>query len=446
VIYLKKYFFLFLLLFSVFSFSSAKILTTEDSDYYLTKENNKIFYPFYSEKKINYDNIFETELPLKYENRISTDFKFPSSWYVSSTIYQNLHREITLENNDLINFYFKSSYEDKFYAQFTGDFQIADTSYYEYENYSVHNIPQFTYMSLDFPKISYLSLREDDFSFVLGRNKVSIGPLKYDLLLSEAAPYYDNFTFKYDFDNQINYRFSWLSSIPFMSEEEYSEYFENQETLSGYRNDFVNTLSFNYGNNHFGISNLNHVTENLPNPFEIILFSDRGLFSFYYLNESYFDVYFEGVANYSNFSKGFGIGISKTLNFKNINIKPTIEYYYTQKELYSAEYVYDELFYRSFLLSNTPGARLMFDYPFGLKYGDNSNITSISMVLFDSYGNGYVDINYDFGIYDENQINYFSIKSIYDLKFTKIKLTYNDINNNTKIFNLHLIFDLKIGI
>jgi hypothetical protein len=88
----------------------------------------------------------------------------------------------------------------------------------------------------------------------------------------------------------------------------------------------------------------------------------------------------------------------------------------------------------------------MFDYPFGLKYGDNSNITSISMVLFDSYGNGYVDINYDFGIYDENQINYFSIKSIYDLKFTKIKLTYNDINNNTKIFNLHLIFDLKIGI
>jgi hypothetical protein len=81
-----------------------------------------------------------------------------------------------------------------------------------------------------------------------------------------------------------------------------------------------------------------------------------------------------------------------------------------------------------------------------LKYGDNSKITNISVVLFDSYGNGYVDINYDFGIYDENQINYFSIKSIYDLKFTKIKLTYNDINNNTKIFNLHLIFDLKIGI
>jgi len=444
---LKKYFLYFLVIFfSIISFSSAKILTTEDSDYYLIKESNKIFYPFYSEDKINYDNIFEIEFPIKYENRFSSDFKFPASWYISSTIDQNLHREIVLENNDLINFYFKSSYEDKFYSQFTGDFQIAGTSYYEYGNYSLYNLPQITYMSLDFPKISYLSLREDNFSFILGRNKVSTGPLKYDLLLSEASPYYDNFTFKYDFENKLNYRFSWLSSIPFMSTEEYSEYFENQETLSGYRNDFVNTLNFNYNNNHFGLSNLNHVTENLPSPFQVLFFSDRGLLSFYYLNENYFDIYFEGVANYPDFSKGFGVGISKIFNFRNINIRPGIEYYYTQSGLYSAEKAYDELFYRSFSLSNTPGARLMFDYPFGLKYGDNSKITNISVVLFDSYGNGYVDINYDFGIYDENQINYFSIKSIYDLKFTKIKLTYNDINNNTKIFNLHLIFDLKIGI
>jgi len=130
---LKKYFLYFLVIFfSIISFSSAKILTTEDSDYYLIKESNKIFYPFYSEDKINYDNIFEIEFPIKYENRFSSDFKFPASWYISSTIDQNLHREIVLEYNDLITFYFKSSYEDNFYSQFTVDFQIAGTSYYEY--------------------------------------------------------------------------------------------------------------------------------------------------------------------------------------------------------------------------------------------------------------------------------------------------------------------------
>lgn len=436
----------FLTVVFIISFSSARILTTEDPDYYLIKKNNKIFYPFYSEDKIDYDNIFEIELPLKYENRISTNFKFPGSWYTPSTINQNLHREITLENNDLVNFYFKSSYEDKFYAQFTGDFQIADTSYYEYGNYSVYNLPQITYMSLDFPKISYLSLREDKFSFILGRNKLSIGPLKYDLLLSETAPYYDNFTFKYKLQNNIDYRFSWLSSIPFMSKEEYSKYFENQESLSGYRNDFVNNLSFNYNNNYFGFSTLNHVTENLPNPFQIFLFSNKGLLSFYFLNENFVDIYFEGLANYPNFSKGFGIGISKNMKLKNINIKPGFEYYYTQDNLYSAEKAYDELIYRSFSLSNTPGARLMFDYPFGLKYGDNSRITNLSLVIFDSFGNGYVDINYDFGKYDENKIKNLSIKSIYDLNFTKLKITYNNLNNETIILNLHLIFDIKIGI
>ena len=447
---MKNLFSIFLLIFfSIFSFSSAKILTTEDPNYYLEKQNNKIFYPFYSEDNITYDNIFEIEMPLKYENRISSDFQFPTSWYVASNIKQNLHRETVLENNSLINFYFKSNYEDKFFAQYTGDFQISDTAYYEYGNYSLYNLPIFTYMSLDFPQISYISLREENFSFIIGRNKISFGPLKYDLLLSENAPYYDNFSFKYKINNNFDYSFSWISSIPFMSKEEYSEYFESQDSLSGYRNDFVNNISYKYNNNNIGISMLNHVTENVPNPFQIFLFSDIGLSSIYYLNESFFDIYFEGVINYDTFSKGFGTGISKTFDFHIVYLKPSFEYYFTENNLYKAEKVYDDLYYRSFSLSNTPGARLMFDYPFGLKYGDDSNIFTISLIAFDKKGNGYLDINYDFGNFDNKKLNNFKIKSIVNLKYFDFKMTYNNLKieeDQNHIFNFHIILDLKIGI
>ncbi|MGM0640808.1 MAG: hypothetical protein ACQESN_05250 [Thermotogota bacterium] len=447
---MKKYFsLLLLLLFSVFSFSSAKILTTENSNYYLEKQNNKILYPFYSEDNIDFENVFEIEIPLKYENRIYTNFQFPTSWYVSSSINQNLNREIVLENNPLINFYFKSNYADKFYAQYTGDFQISDTAYFEYGNYSLYNLPEMTYMSLDFPQISYISLREDDFSFLIGRNKLSIGPLKYDLLLSESTPYYDNFSFNYSINKNFDYRFSWVSSIPFMSKEEYSEYFENQESLSGYRNDFVNNINYKKNNNNIGISMLNHITENIPNPIQIFLLSDRGLASMYYLNEAFFDIYFEGVMNYNTFSKGIGTGISKTFEMNTMFLKTSFEYYYTEKNLYKAEKVYDDLYYRSFSLSNTPGARLMFDYPFGLKYGDNSNIYNISLITYDKKGNGYLDINYDFGIFDNKKLKNFNIKSIIDLKYFDLKMTYNNLNieeNQTQIFNFHIIFDLKISI
>ncbi|RAO99493.1 hypothetical protein PW5551_03110 [Petrotoga sp. 9PW.55.5.1] len=435
--------------FVILSFSSAKFLTKEDPKYYFVfLGGNNLKYPIYDDENNveGFENYLSFTFDLKYEERLVDNFSLVSGgWYRSTNIKENLFRDFVLKNGELFSFGFKSYYEDYFYAQFIADFRLADTTYFKYGNYNLFDLPDIVYIGLDFPTLSYLSYNKEKLSFFVGRVPLSYGPMKYNLVLSDNSPYYDTFAFSYRFNSQIDYDFAIISMVPMMSKQEYEKM---DEDFIAFRNAFYNGLNYNPNEKlYLGISSLNQVAGKLPNPINVFVKSDVGIYGGYIKLIPFLGINLDGeyAINYDTLKGGYGLGISKTFDFDGLKFKIGFERYEVEDSFFSSDYPYNNLYYRTIALSNDPGARIFFDYPFGFKYGEDSKINSLDLTL--AFEKGYLSYIFDSGYNAHGEINSIEFRILLDSKLGDFGLNWKSLKNGGDEFEtLFLFYKFEVDI
>ncbi|PNR95399.1 hypothetical protein [Petrotoga sp. 9PWA.NaAc.5.4] len=425
----------------ILNFSSARLLTKNDPEYYFEALGDvNLKYPIYydsEELKIleDFQNYMHFSLDFKFENRIKDDFILTRGWYRNTTINEVLFRDFVLENGELFKFGFKNYYGETFYAQFIVDFRLGDTTYFSYGNYNFFSLPEITYIGLDFPTLSYLSYKKDDYSFLIGRMPLSYGTMKYNLVLSDNSAYYDTFNLSYNFSHNINYDFAMLSMVPMLSQSEYDKQRAIDEDFVSLRNAFYNGLNYNYNEKIFvGISSLNQVAGKLPNPINVFLKSDVGIFGSYIKVIPFYNINLDAqyAINYETLSNAYAFGISKTFDLDFSKFKLGFERYTVSDNFFSNEEPYKNLYYRTIALSNTPGARIFFDYPFGFKYGENAHINSFDLTF--AVKNGYLKYVWDNGTNSYGDLNSNELTVLFDTKIGDFKMSWHSLKNGEDIF------------
>ena len=442
---------LFLYLFAIFisGYASARLLSKNDPEYYYQVLNGvNLKYPIYYESENipkEYRNYIHTSIDLKYENRIIGSYTLEGGWYRPSNLTDILFRDFVLKNGNLFNFGFKTYYGNNFFAQFIADFRLGDTTYFKYGNYNIFNIPRIDYISLDFPTFSYLSYKKDKMDFLIGRIPLSYGPMKYNLVLSDNSPYYDTMNISYSFSDNLSYDFAILSMVPQLSKDEQEKM---EEKYIASRNAFYNGINYKFNENlFFGLSSLNQVAGKLPNPINIFVKSDVGIYGGYLKLIPFYDINFNGeyAINYNTLKSSYGLGVSKTFRTKSSRFKVGYERYWIEDNFFSNEKPYQNLYYRTIALSNEPGARIFFDYPFGFKYGENSKIGSLELILaFEKASISYI---WDNGTNSFGKLNNHNISFLWNTKIGKIGIDWmhlKNAENEFETFNLKYLFEVNI--
>ncbi len=442
---------LFLYLSAIFisGFASARLLSKNDPEYYYQVLNGvNLKYPIYYESENipkEYRNYIHTSIDLKYENRIIGSYTLEGGRYKPSDVTDTLFRDFVIENGNLFNFGFKTYYGNNFFAQFIADFRLGDTTYFKYGNYNIFNIPRIDYISLDFPTFSYLSYKKDKMDFLIGRIPLSYGPMKYNLVLSDNSPYYDTMNISYSFSDNLSYDFAILSMVPQLSKDEQEKM---EEKYIASRNAFYNGINYKFNENlFFGLSSLNQVAGKLPNPINIFVKSDVGIYGGYLKLIPFYDINFNGeyAINYNTLKSSYGLGVSKTFRTKSSRFKVGYERYWIEDNFFSNEKPYQNLYYRTIALSNEPGARIFFDYPFGFKYGENSKIGSLELILaFEKASISYI---WDNGTNSFGKLNNHNISFLWNTKIGKIGIDWmhlKNAENEFETFNLKYLFEVNI--
>jgi hypothetical protein len=425
------------------------LLSKNDPEYYYQVLNDvNLKYPIYYESENipkEYRNYIHTSIDLKYENRILGSYTLEGGWYRPSNLTDILFRDFVLKNGNLFNFGFKTYYGNNFFAQFIADFRLGDTTYFKYGNYNIFNIPRIDYISLDFPTFSYLSYKKDKIDFLIGRIPLSYGPMKYNLVLSDNSPYYDTMNISYSFSDNLSYDFAILSMVPQLSNNEQEKM---EEKYIASRNAFYNGINYKFNENlFFGLSSLNQVAGKLPNPINIFIKSDVGIYGGYLKIIPFYDINFNGeyAINYNTLKSSYGLGISKTFRIKSSRFKVGYERYWIEDNFFSNEKPYQNLYYRTIALSNEPGARIFFDYPFGFKYGENSKIGSLELILaFEKASISYI---WDNGTNSFGKLNNNNISFLWNTKIGKIGIDWmhlKNAENEFETFNLKYLFEVNI--
>ena len=442
---------LFLYLFSIFisGYASARLLSKNDPEYYYEVLNNiYIKYPIYydSENIPNeFHNYIHTSFDLKYENRILDSYILEGGWYKPSEVTDTLFRDFVIENGNLFNFGFKTYYGNDFFAQFIADFRLGDTTYFKYGNYNIFNLPRIDFVSLDFPTFSYLSYKKGSFDFLIGRIPLSYGPMKYNLVLSDNSPYYDAMNISYNLSDKLSYDFAILSMVPQLSKNEQEKM---EEQFVNFRNAFYNGINYKFSENlFFGLSSLNQVAGRLPNPINVFIKSDVGIYGGYLKIIPFYGINFDGecAINYNTLTSSYGIGISKIFDGKSSKFKVGYERYWIEDNFFSSENPYHNLYYRTIALSNEPGARIFFDYPFGFKYGENSKIGSLELILV--FDTAYISYIWDYGTNSLGRLNNHNISFLWNTKIGKFGIDWMQLKNaenEFETFNLKYLFEVNI--
>jgi len=293
------------------------------------------------------------------------------------------------------------------------------------------------YISLDFPTYSYLSYNKEDLSFLLGRVPLSYGPMKYNLVLSDNSPYYDTLAISYSFNDKLDYDFSVLSMVPMLSDE---EYVTMADDFIAFRSAFYNGLNYNPNEKlYLGISSLNQVAGELPNPVNMFIKSDVGVYGGYMKIIPFWHINIdtEYAFNYDTNSSGYGLGFSKTFDFEGAKFKMGVERYEIEDNFFSSDYPYDNLYYRTIALSSDPGARIFFDYPFGFKYGEDSKINSVDLTL--AFEKGYFNYIWDHGTNSKGKIDSNIFRFLFDTKIGDFELKWKSLKNGEEEFETFLI-------
>ncbi|MBM7558289.1 hypothetical protein [Marinitoga litoralis] len=434
-------------------FGSAKLLFPGSIEFYYQRSkniNSGIYYTgiplFYTEDN-NYKSNIMFEFPLGYEKRLENNVTFNGGGYYTLEKDKIFFSDLYNEFYSWMNFGFEFYHNEELYARFIADFKEGNSPYFKFESLDIFDIYNDFSLSkrttLDMPSLSYLSLKNNNWNFILGRNKISLGPLKNSLILSDASKYYENINFKYDFDN-ISYNLILISMQPMMTKSEYDIQFSSDATLA-MKEVLVNRFDLRKDIFNLGFTSLNLYGGKFPNS---IIDVSNALVSFdIQMQMKNLRLYFQDSYNpvKSKNSLGYGIEILFEL-LEDAYFSLLYENYHVDEGIYEDNIPYNRLYNRSLEIINEPGARYFYDNPLGFKYDENSNVNSIQTYL--STQNLLVFYENEFGksfgndFYNNRFKVYFKVPYIGEIQIKYIDTKYSE--EKFKIYSLFWMLPIKI--
>ncbi|KAF2957053.1 hypothetical protein [Marinitoga sp. 38H-ov] len=440
----KVYLFIFII-FIVNIFASAKLLFPGSIEFYYQRSkniNSGIKYtgiPLFFTEDTDYKSNITLEFPIGYENRLENNVLFNGGGYYTLEKSKIYFSDLYNEYYSWMNFGFEFYYNNELYARFIGDFKEGNSPYFKYKSLNILDIYNDFSLSkrttLDMPSLSYLSLKNNTWSFILGRNKISLGPMKNSLILSDASKYYENINFKYNIEN-LTYNFILISMQPMLTKAEYEIQFTSDATMA-LKEVFVNRFDFDFGIFNVGFSNLNLYGGKIPNSF---LDLNNALISMdYQMQINNLRVYFQDSYNPIKNKNSFGYGGEINLEiFKDIFFSLLYENYNVESGIYEDKYPYNRLYNRSLEIINEPGSRYFYDFPLGFKYDENSKVNSFQTYI--SAKNLLILYENEFGKSFGNVFYNKKFKIYSKLSYGEIQFKYIDTKYNEEIFNSYSLF------
>lgn len=451
---MKKYSFLIVfIVFNFIVFASAKLLFPNSIDFYYQRSkniNSGIKYTgiplFYYEDESYKSNII-FEIPIGFEKRVENTVLFNGRGYYTLEKDKIFFSDLYNEFYSWLNFGFEFYHNEELYARFIADFKEGNSPYFKYENLNIIDIYKDFSISkrttLDIPSLSYLSLDHTNWNFIFGRTKISLGPLKNSLILSDASKYFENMNFKFKL-NDFYFNTILISMQPMLTKSEYEKQFSTEATMA-FKEVLVNRININKNNFDFGFTSLNLYGGKVPKSF---FDTNNALISFdTQLQTKNLRFYFQDAYNPIKKKNSFGYGGEVILElYKDLYFSLIYENYMIESGIYEDNIPYNRLYNRSLEIINEPGARYFYDYPLAFKYDENSKVNSFqtylssknSLLFFEnewgiSYGNPFQNIRFK---------SYFKLSYLGNLEFKYIDTKY--ANEKFKNYSLFFIIPLKI--
>ncbi len=328
------------------------------------------------------------------------------SWFTSG-----VDTEIGENFKAVINIDFKKDYRN--YIANGKDHETPPISNVPHELFT-GNILAFDF---SFPSFGYLSYSTEHYSLVVGRNKLSWGPMRNGLTISNASDYYDNFTGSYTSpmgSGNFTYTFNLISSATLLSNKEWVKqdkawdlnqqdriYNTPAKHIIGHRFDFQPWEWV-----RFGIGEVNAVggkSLDLTDFSPVIIYHNtygEG-YSNVMLSVDFSVVPFNGLNIYGEFTlddyagptepskKGkpkayaYGGGIEYAFNFLESGTgSAAFEIYHTDTWIYNRWQPLLKMTNRTITKSELPGARDTNEYPLGFKYGPDVNAFAVFVDAF----------------------------------------------------------------
>ncbi|MFO7881023.1 MAG: capsule assembly Wzi family protein [Kosmotogaceae bacterium] len=263
-----------------------------------------------------------------------------------------------------------------------------------------------------FPSFGYLNYSTENYSLLVGRNKISWGPMKNGLTISNASDYYDNFTGTYTSamgKGNFTYTFNLISSASLLSDKEWEKqdkawdlnqqdriYNTPAKHIIGHKFDFQPLKWF-----RFGIGEVNAVggkSLDLTDFSPVIIYHNtygEG-YSNVMLSADFSIVLLNGLNIYGEFTlddyagptepskKGkpkayaYGGGIEYAFDFLDTGLgSAALELYHTDTWIYNRWQPLLKITNRTITKSELPGGRDTNEYPLGFKYGPDLNAFAI---------------------------------------------------------------------
>ncbi len=113
-----------------------------------------------------------------------------------------------------------------------------------------------------------------------------------------------------------------------------------EEQFVNFRNAFYNGINYKFSENlFFGLSSLNQVAGRLPNPINVFIKSDVGIYGGYLKIIPFYGINFDGecAINYNTLTSSYGIGISKIFDGKSSKFKVGYERYWIEDNFFQAK-------------------------------------------------------------------------------------------------------------
>ncbi|KLO24697.1 MULTISPECIES: hypothetical protein [unclassified Marinitoga] len=427
----NKLFFLLFIIITVYNFSSAKLLFPDSIDFYYQRSkniNSGILYtgiPLFFIEDNNYKSNILFEFPLGFEKRLENNVLFNGGGYYTLEKDKIFFSDLYNEYYSWMNFGFEFYHNDNLYARFIVDFKEGNSAYFKYKNLTFldiyNNFELIKRTTLDTPSLSYLSLKNNNWSFILGRTRISLGPLKNSLILSDATKYYENINYKYRFKGII-FNTILISMQPMLTKEEYEKQFSTDAT-DAFREILTNRVDFNFDKINIGVTSLN-----LYGGSKALIDTKNGLISIdALLQYKNFRLYVQDTYNTFKDKNSYGYGAEILFKIhKDTYFSMLYENYFVDNGIYEDEIPYNRLYNRSLEIINEPGARYFYDYPLGFKYDENSKVQSFQTYI--SNRNFLMLYEQDSGISFGN--DFFNEKIKMYIRF------FNNINVELKYINL----------
>lgn len=277
-------------------------------------------------------------------------------------------------------------------------------------------IPESPYISLDssFPYFSYLALDFGTQRFIIGRTKISWGYWDYPVAISPTSPYFNHITYEFLSSNWFSYTFHLISINPILTPEEYEKqkthvpvnadnmdpYSDRVKTLAAHRLEFKISDNLRWAIGELGlfggkipdVYSLNPVAiwHNLYNAAFINVIGNlqvswtpiKGLNLFLDFALDDFAIPFTEKEDVKPSAYALSLGIIKTVKILDLDTLLEFSYSLTTKWVYNMFVPYLKFDNRQLILSNFPtGARVIYSYPIGFKYGPDAQLFSLKLSL-----------------------------------------------------------------